>query len=201
MHILWLARHGHRLDFIQPEWFETATYPYDPPLSALGLEQAIELSQQLSHSSVEQIFTSPFLRTVQTAAPLARSLELPIQLEWGLCEWLCADWTLGLPEPNPMDDLRRDYPEIDSNYRSAVLPVYPETLDCLDLRIAIIARELVKSKSEQICAIAHKGSVLGIVATLTRDRSWLTYDLPCGGLLKLVRVGDSWVCESGDIPT
>jgi hypothetical protein len=38
--IVWIARHGNRLDFVNPEWFNTAERPYDPPLSEDGIEQA-----------------------------------------------------------------------------------------------------------------------------------------------------------------
>jgi broad specificity phosphatase PhoE len=196
MQTIWLMRHADRLDFIQPEWFETALYPYDPPLAPSGLDLAIALAQDLSWSSIEQILTSPFLRTIQTAAPLARRLQLPIQLEWGLCEWLCQDWTLAFPATTPIDELMRDYPNIDRNYQSLVLPCYPETSEALDARIHIIAHKLVQSNFKNILAIAHKGSVLGIAAALTGDANWRTHDLPCGGMIKLVLVDSGqWTVE------
>jgi broad specificity phosphatase PhoE len=187
-----LMRHADRLDFIQPEWFDTALYPYDPPLAPSGLNFAISLAQDLSLSPIEQIFTSPFLRTIQTAAPLARMLQIPIQLEWGLCEWLCQSWTLGFPATTPIDELIQDYPSIDRNYQSLVLPCYPETIEALDARTKIIAHKLVQSNVKNILAIAHKGSVLGIAAALTGDDNWRTHDLPCGGTIELVLDRDGW---------
>jgi broad specificity phosphatase PhoE len=195
MRTVWLMRHADRLDFIQPEWFETALYPYDPPLAPIGLDWAISLAQDSSLSSIEQIFTSPFLRTIQTAAPLARMLQLPIRLEWGLCEWLCQDWTPAFPATTPIDELMRDYPNIDRNYQSLVLPCYPETREALDARTVSIAHKLVQSNVKNILAIAHKGSVLGIAAALTGDDRWRTHDLPCGGRIKLVLGDDGWLVE------
>jgi broad specificity phosphatase PhoE len=192
MRTVWLMRHADRLDFIQPEWFETALYPYDPPLAPIGLDWAISLAQDSSLSSIEQIFTSPFLRTIQTAAPLAKMLQLPIRLEWGLCEWLCQDWTPAFPATTPIDELIRDYPIIDRNYQSLVLPCYPETREALDARTVSIAHKLVQSNVKNILAIAHKGSVLGIAAALTGDDRWRTHDLPCGGRIKLVHGRDGW---------
>lgn len=192
MRTVWLMRHADRLDFIQPEWFETALYPYDPPLAPIGLDWAISLAQDSSLSSIEQIFTSPFLRTIQTAAPLARRLQLPIHLEWGLCEWLCQDWTPAFPATTPIDELMQDYPNIDRNYQSLVLPCYPETREALDARTVSIAHKLVQSNVKNILAIAHKGSVLGIAAALTGDDRWRTHDLPCGGMIKLVFGDDGW---------
>jgi broad specificity phosphatase PhoE len=192
MQTLWLLRHAHRLDFIQPEWFESAIYPYDPPLSAEGLARSIVIAEELSQFSIDLIFTSPFLRTIQTVDPLARMLQLPIRLEWGLCEWLCQDWTSALPETTPIDKLTVDYPNIDSAYQSLVVPCYPETQAELNARTNIIAHRLVQSNAQNIVAIAHKGSVLGIVAALTGNDVWQTADLPCGGIIKLVWSKHRW---------
>ena len=186
MQTLWLVRHAHRLDFVQPEWFDKAIYPYDPPLSTQGCDRSLELATAFSEVKIERIFTSPFLRTIQTADPLARLLQLPIQLEWGLCEWLCQDWTLGLPQTTPVDELMRCYPNIVASYQSQVMPRYPETITELDARIAMIADKLIQCNDRDMLAIAHKGSVLGIVAALTGDLNWKTYDLACGGVIKLV---------------
>jgi broad specificity phosphatase PhoE len=198
MQTIWLARHAHRLDFIQPEWFETALHPYDPPLSPEGVEMSIALAQELSRAPIDLIFSSPFLRTIQTADPIARILELPIRLEWGLCEWLCRDWTTALPETLAIDKLKLDYPNIDLTYKSLVVPCYPETPDELDTRLHIITDKLVQNNSQNILAVAHKGSVLGITAILTGNAEWLNYNLLCGEAIKLVRVEDKWLSEVVD---
>ena len=192
MQTIWLVRHAHRLDFVQPEWFDTAIYPYDPPLSAQGFDRALELATAFSGVEIERIYTSPFLRTIQTADPLARFLQLPMQLEWGLCEWLCQDWTTELPKTTPIDELLQCYPNINDCYQSLLVPCYPETTDALKIRTNNIAQKLSQDNCEQMVAIAHKGSVLGIVAALTRNDDWRTYDLPCGGIIKLVKDGDRW---------
>jgi broad specificity phosphatase PhoE len=197
MQTLWLVRHAHRLDFIEPDWFNDAVYPYDPPLSEEGSDRANSLLMAFDRIPIERILTSPFLRTIQTAAPLARERNLPIRLEWGLCEWLCQDWTVELPETNPVDELLQNYPNIDATYKSLVLPCYPETIAELDARLASIAHKLVRHNRQHQLAIAHKGSVVGIAAALTGDSRWLAYDLPCGGIIKLV--GDRYGWQSSVI--
>ncbi len=193
MQTIWLVRHAHRLDFVEPKWLETAIYPYDPPLSAQGFDRAMLLAQELSQIQIDRIYTSPFLRTIQTADPFARLLQLPIRLEWGLCEWLCRDWTFGMPETTPVGDLIRCHPNIDVNYQSLVIPCYPETYEELDARIITIADKLIQDNCKNILVIAHKGSVLGIVAVLTGNQDWRTYDLPCGGIIKLVGDDGRWL--------
>ncbi len=195
MQTIWLARHAQRLDFIQPEWFETALHPYDPPLSPEGMEMSIALARTLSRAPIDLIFASPFLRTIQTADPIARILKLPIRLEWGLCEWLCRDWTTALPETLTIDKLKSEYPNIDIDYKSLVVPCYPETPEELDARLMIIADKLVQNNSQNILAIAHKGSVVGITAILTGNAEWLNYHLLCGETIKLMRCEDKWHSE------
>ena len=192
MQTFWLVRHAHRLDFLEPEWFDGAIYPYDPPLSPEGHDRALWLAQKLSGLKVDRILTSPFLRTIQTADPLARLLKLPIQLEWGLCEWLCQEWTTEMPKTTPVDELLRSYPTIDARYQSLLVPCYPETTDALKIRLTKISQKLTDDNCEQMLAIAHKGSVLGIVAALTRNDDWRTYDLPCGGTIKLINDCGLW---------
>lgn len=196
MQTLWLVRHAQRLDFVCPEWFETASYPYDPPLSAQGADYSQTLANKLSQKQIELIFTSPFLRTIQTAAPLARLLQLPIRLEWGLCEWLCREWTSALPETLPINLLKLYYPSIDVNYRSVLLPCYPETHAELDARINTIADKLVQNNTNRaILAIGHKVSLLALVATLTGDARWQSYPLACGEIIKLTRTATNWDSE------
>lgn len=189
MQTFWLIRHAHRLDFIEPEWFETAIYPYDPPLSSQGCDRAIQLVREFADIPIDRVITSPFLRTIQTGFPLAKSLQLPICLEWGLCEWLCREWTPALPKTTPLNKLMPCYPNIDVDYQSLVMPCYPETLEELDIRLTNIAQKLIRHNCDHLLAIAHKGSVLGIVAALTGDDEWRNYNLPCGGIIKLTRAG------------
>jgi broad specificity phosphatase PhoE len=191
MQTFWLIRHAHRLDFIEPEWFDTAIYPYDPPLSPQGCDRAMWLVEKFTGVAIDRIFTSPFLRTIQTADPLARSRQLPIRLEWGLCEWLCQEWTSEFPKTTPLDELMQYFPNVDIDYRSLVMPCYPETVGNLTSRLRTIAHKLIADNCENILAIAHKGSVLGIAAALTGRDEWRTYDLPCGGIIKLVYDRDS----------
>ena len=164
---IWLVRHAHRLDFIQPEWFETAPLPYDPPLSALGWQQSLELVAKLQNSHIQQIFTSPYLRTIQTAYPIARSLGLSIQVEEGLREWLHPEWSSSLPETLPIEILARRGIPIDLGYQSQILPVYFESIDQLLARAATAIYTIVGSSQDSVLIVAHKHLLLGMVAALT----------------------------------
>src|SRR5258708_854930 len=61
--------------------------PADPDLAALGLEQAAALAEWLAGESVDALFSSPMRRALQTAAPVAERLGLPITVEEGIAEF------------------------------------------------------------------------------------------------------------------
>merc|ERR1712150_67236 len=123
-----VLRHGSRPD-----------HGADPALDMLGRKQAGLAAKHLASelmgqpgtaSHVVAIFCSPFLRALETAAPLAIELGVPIFVEWGFSELLAHGW---LQTEDPLPELRsraleslpmRD--QLDMAYESAVMPEYPD---------------------------------------------------------------------------
>jgi broad specificity phosphatase PhoE len=168
-----LIRHAHRLDFIQPAWFETAAYPYDPPLSAWGWQQALELVPKLLHLPIDRIFTSPYLRTLQTAYPIAAGINrvkpglgLKLCIENGLREWLHPDWSPTLPETLPLAEKIQQVSLIDLEYTGMMQPQYPETLVAVNLRSQQIVEKLVGLADQCTVIVAHKHTLLGMLTAL-----------------------------------
>jgi hypothetical protein len=89
---IYLARHGERLDFVDPSWCDTAENPHDAPLTARGEQQARELGVRLRDCNIAHVFASPFSRVTCTAVRAAAELANPcrVKLESGNCEWLNA---------------------------------------------------------------------------------------------------------------
>jgi len=85
---VWIVRHGDRLDFADPTWRHTATRPDDPSLAPTGIAQSQALGRQLRRERIAHLFSSPFLRTVETAHLVAAALDLRIKVEPGFSEWL-----------------------------------------------------------------------------------------------------------------
>jgi probable phosphoglycerate mutase len=80
--------------------------PADPPLSALGREQAARMAVWVSSEKVDAIYASPMRRARETAAPLERALDLEAALEPGIVEM---DHTSDAYIP--IDQIKReDYP-------------------------------------------------------------------------------------------
>jgi broad specificity phosphatase PhoE len=195
--VVWIARHGNRLDFVNPEWFNTAERRYDPPLSDDGFIQAKQLGERLKTENISHIFASPFLRTIQTANEVAAILDLPIKLEAGLSEWHNPYWMTEKPEIHPQEFLAREYPRIDWSYTSCILPQYPETEGEVNQRTAETARQLVAQYSEEILLVGHGASVLGGTRGLVKGNPIVNASLCC--LVKVVRNGSDWELElNGD---
>ena len=195
---VWIARHGNRLDFVNPDWFNTAKRPYDPPLSEDGFIQAQELGQRLKSEKISHIFCSPFLRTIQTADCVAEMLDLPLKLEAGLSEWLNPEWMRTKPETLSRKVLQEHFSRLDLGYTSRVVPEYPETMGQLGERTARIARTLVEEFTQDILLVGHGASVCGTTKGLVGGNPYINASLCC--LVKLVGQSKNWHMElNGDV--
>ena len=52
----------------------------DPKLTPLGHEQAIAAAETLKGEKIRRIIASPYTRALETAAPVARALGLPVMV-------------------------------------------------------------------------------------------------------------------------
>lgn len=190
---VWIARHGNRLDFIHPEWFNTATRRYDPPLSDDGFIQAAELGQRLKSENIKHLFVSPFLRTIQTAHEVAQFINLPMKLEAGLGEWHNSQWMTESPEIHSQELLATAYPTINWSYQSQIYPQYPETKADVNRRTAATVKQLLSKYDEDILIVGHGASVFGVTQGLVADIPDAKIAL-CS-LTKVVRDADNWNLE------
>lgn len=190
---VWIARHGDRLDFVNPEWFNTAIRRYDPPLSDNGFIQAAELGQRLKSEKIQHLFVSPFLRTIQTANEVAQIINLPIKLEAGLSEWHNSEWMTESPEIHPQELLAKEYQAIDWSYKSQIYPIYPETKADVNRRAAATVKQLLSEYNEDILIVGHGASVFGVTQGLVANIPEAKVAL-CS-LTKVVRDADNWNLE------
>ena len=187
---IWIARHGNRLDFVNPEWFNTAPRRYDPPLSEDGIIQAQELGTRLKSENIAHIFSSPFLRAIQTANEVAAILDLPIKIEAGLSEWLNPDWMSETPEIHPQTELAAKYPHIDGSYNSLITPEYPESEETVKNRSGETARKLAAEFNQDILLVGHGASVLGTTIGLVGGNPIINAALCC--LVKVEGGENKW---------
>ena len=166
--MIWLLRHGMRQDFEQADWFQVAERPHDPPLSANGRQQAKETGEFLRNKGIERIYCSPFLRTVDTAGIIASVLDVPVYVEYGLCEVLKEGWFPGQPEYLSMAAMHQLYPHVDPHYLPLIEPQYPENEEAgeLDERCRNVTAALLADTWHTTLLVGHGASVGGVAKQL-----------------------------------
>jgi len=187
---IFLVRHGARFDFANREkWAhdckELGINSEDPPLSALGLEQARTTANALAGEGIEHILVSPYLRVIQTAQPLAHLCKLGISVEEGLAE-LCH--TSG--SVTPARQRYQYFPEVDLDYKA----LQPEASagnqeDVVDYlrRMLLMAEELPKKfGGRTVACFSHAASIALVAALAGTSLAEAGRFAPCG-IFKLVK--------------
>ncbi len=186
---IFLARHGNRQDFVDPTWLSTAEEPYDPPLSADGMDQARRLGERLAGEGIDTIVTSPFLRTIQTAHHANLALKVPIFVEPGFGEYLPERSFQRLPRLRELPALRVEYPMLGSEYVATWVQRYPETAEELIDRTHHTLRALVNKLPGNLLVVGHAASV-GALALI--DEAVKSVECPLCALFCLDYEGGRW---------
>mmetsp|Transcript_73461 Transcript_73461/g.192656 ORF Transcript_73461/g.192656 Transcript_73461/m.192656 type:complete len:320 (-) Transcript_73461:454-1413(-) len=99
-----VVRHSERLDFADPGYPETEegrAWPFDAPLTEHGVELAQSVAAEMDelHKKARfgMIASSPYRRCMQTAAVIARRLNLPVVLDQEIGEV----WGEDMPSERP----------------------------------------------------------------------------------------------------
>ncbi|CAG8653098.1 5952_t:CDS:1 [Acaulospora colombiana] len=159
---LFIVRHGERLDHVESSYSYTSPTPYDPPLTPRGKRQAKKTGSYIYDVQLETmgkdidrqrnveyvIYTSPFLRTAETAIGIAEGistshLNLPnsavkFRIDSSLAEWHTAAYyanavpnsiiTSRFEELHRLTGSEQPLFEVDWTYKPILdqLPAYPE---------------------------------------------------------------------------
>lgn len=165
---IYIIRHGSRRDFVDPAWAQQAARPWDPPLAEEGREEALRLSAALARAGIDAIFSSPFLRTLETASPLADAVNLPIFVEPGLSEWLTPDWFPVADPALPLIELQDRFQRIDPDYVPKGEALFGESGEGALERAAVAAIALAHAHEGNLALFGHGASILGAAAGLLR---------------------------------
>jgi len=85
---IFIVRHGDKYSSYPPcpsapLCFNSSLMGNNPPLTPCGMQQAEETARHLAAASdISHIVSSPFLRTIETALPLAKLLNLSLNVEY-----------------------------------------------------------------------------------------------------------------------
>eukprot|EP00922_Rhytidocystis_sp_ex-Travisia-forbesii_P025107 GHVS01036871.1.p1 GENE.GHVS01036871.1~~GHVS01036871.1.p1 ORF type:complete len:811 (+),score=147.83 GHVS01036871.1:204-2636(+) len=182
---IYLARHGEPNDLTDLSWYEGNKCAgwIDPQLSVRGMMQARDLGRHLSNKGVAQVYSSPFLRSVQTAmlaCEMIEGFEDKVRVELGLSECMSLERLIGSrdaslpPEPFkclvPPKLLVHSVGEnVDSSYVSMVVPSCPETLPIMNERSRLFLSTLLSScppPHPTLLFFTHASVIESLVAAL-----------------------------------
>lgn len=149
------------------------------PLSELGVQQAERTAQVLAKEGVDAIYTSDLIRAVQTAEPLAKLLNIPINTSEAFRER-----NVGVLQGLTFDESKQNYPQdyyalINRNINHVITD--GESYRQLLRRITGELRNILRTHQHQRIAIfSHTGAIcyltlflLGAIHRGTQTTPWI----------------------------
>ncbi|SFC25182.1 2,3-bisphosphoglycerate-dependent phosphoglycerate mutase [Bacillus sp. OV322] len=125
---------------------------YDARLTDRGQEQASHLSAALSGVSIDRIISSPFLRAVQTAGPLAEKRNLEIEIDERLSERVLGSGNL----PDWLGKLESSFTDLEVKLEGG------ESSREAMTRGTAVVEDALKSDEEHILLVTH-GNLMSLM--------------------------------------
>jgi 2,3-bisphosphoglycerate-dependent phosphoglycerate mutase len=189
---LFLVRHGESEAYVDGQPFPLADGHGDPPLSALGQEQARRVCARLATEGIGAIYVTTLRRTAQTAAPLAEQLGLELRVEAGLREVYLGDWEGGIYRKMVTDG----HPLSERVFAEERWDVIPgaEPGAALAARVrAAIDRVAAGHHGQRVAVFAHGGVIGQALALASASRPFAFIGADNASISRLVIAGERWI--------
>ncbi len=172
------------------------------PLTEKGLENSVDLIDDLKDEKIDLIFSSPFIRTLQTIYPYSKKKDLNINLEYSIAEF---QHNKIIPEKSyqvRLPEYLANKFNYNKEYNSLIYPEdfkYPEEVKDVKKRvrefISTLIRNYVKTK-KNIILVTHQ-IVCNILSEIAYNKknSESEYDLQTDypkGALTLIFNKNKW---------
>lgn len=146
----------------------------DPELTELGRAQAAEAALTLARERITRIITSPYTRALQTVAPLARALKVPVFVNPIVRERYAFVCDIGTPRA----ELECAWPEHDFSAIDKVWwPSGPEPASSVIGRANLFRAEMAALDDwSDTLVVSHWGFILAFTGTSMMNGQWLRCD-------------------------
>ncbi|MFC3125323.1 histidine phosphatase family protein [Pseudoroseomonas globiformis] len=146
----------------------------DPKLTPLGQYQAERAAEALAAEGITRIIASPYTRALQTAAPLARLLNLPVLVQPQVRERYAFTCDIG----SPRTELSLQWPELDWAHLEEVWwPAVEEPADQVEARARLFRDEMaVLEDWNSTVVVSHWGFILSMTGESVANGQWLRCD-------------------------
>ncbi|MFM7755544.1 MAG: histidine phosphatase family protein [Actinomycetota bacterium] len=141
---------------------ELETGPADPELSPAGHTQSELLADYLSSEAIDAVYASPMRRARETAAPLARQLDLDVTIVDGVAEFdRNSEWYVPVEELKAANDPR---------WHELVSGRWNETdeseTEFVERVVSSVESIIDRHSSQRVAVICHGGVINAYVARI-----------------------------------
>ncbi len=158
----------------------------DPHLSEEGVAQAQRLPEALKRFPITRLVSSPQVRAVQTAQPVADALGLPVEIDERL-----AEYDRDMAHYIPIEQIAAEYPEELARLASGHLPSSVDEAAFLE-RINAGIRDVVAAGEHEdtIAVFTHGGVINALLHTLLGTEKILCVSVDYAGITRLLSSRD-----------
>jgi len=189
---LLLVRHGQSEDAVEGQDFARFEGHADPPLSALGREQAQRLAARLVTEHIDAVYVTSLRRTAETAAPLAAATGHVPVVEHDLREIYLGEWEGWVFEQKFVDRDPLALQLVEAE-RWDLIPGC-EPIDGFADRVrAGIGRIAVAHPDERVLVVVHGGVIGEVLAQASGSRPWAFIGADNASISHVVVTDTRWV--------
>lgn len=146
----------------------------DPKLTILGRHQAEQAAEALAGEDIRRIIASPYTRALETAAPLARRLGLPVLVHPLVRERYAFTCDIG----SPCAALAMQWPELDFSHIDEVWwPATEEPARQVEDRASLFRAEMsALADWAHTLVVTHWGFIMSMTGESVANGQWLRCD-------------------------
>ena len=146
----------------------------DPPLTALGREQAAAAAAAFARERIGRILVSPYTRALATAVTVAEALGVPVVVNPIVRERCAFTCDIGTPRT----ELALAWPQLDLSRLDEVWwPPMPEAAESVVDRAALFRAEMAALPDwADALVVSHWGFILAMTGVSLANGQWLRCD-------------------------
>lgn len=173
-----LLRHEDR-NLLNPLFFT--------PLTDLGMTRRYQLVEPLSLENIDIIYSSPFLRTLETVYPTAKFLKKKVNVEYGLYEYVHNPLFTLTNWYHDVDELWKEHPHlkkmVNERYQSVMTKDDFEIMEDekrLERRLTPFLHKILREDSQKTVLLVTHGGVINKIKDMLIEKTPMNDYFPMG---------------------
>lgn len=160
------------------------------PLTEKGLENSIKLIKVLKKLHIDTIYSSPYIRTLQTIYPYSQKYEIKIQADYALGELKNSDIIAPKSKDVSLPEYLMENFNCDLEYESSIKNnriKYPEKVEDLKKRTIQFFKDILTeyNKTNNVIILVTHQIVCNILCSKANPEYEISTNYPKGGVTKI----------------